>query len=233
MRRPADRGVSGLVVFTEGPEFLASSSEVRELRDVIQTVGSTPTGDPLTVIPTLPDGGTAVEVFEAIASRDIPAVAMVATGWSLVWRLPPGTVVAVRDHVNIAGVTPLVGPADPGARFVHVDGVYRRDLRLAAGSVARRQGWELREGVYARITEPLPPTSAEGRWLRGLGVDLVGNQVVPQSVVAAQVGLGVLALVVVAGWAGVSGPTGVPHEGLKRGRELTGDLLSAVAAAGG
>lgn len=216
-------------MFTESSDFVPPTTDVRELQDIPRTGSTARAIDRFAVVPTIPDGAAAVEVFEAIASRGISAVALVTVGWSLVWRLPPGSVVAVRDHINVGGVTPLVGPSGGGGRFVHVDGVYRRDLRLAAAELARRQGWELREGVYARVSEPLPPTSAEGRWFRGLGVDLVGNQVVAQSVVAAKVGLGVLALVVVAGWAGVTGPTGETDDSLTLGRQLSRRLLPAMA----
>jgi purine-nucleoside phosphorylase len=230
IRQATENGASGLVVFAQGPEFVAPTTEVRGLSDLFRTTSGPLRSERVAVIPELPGDSTAVEVFEAVASRNASAVVLVATGWSLVWRLPPGTVVAVRDHINVAGVTPLLGPSDGGVRFVHVDGVYRRDLRLAAASVARRQGWELPEGVYARITEPLRPTGSEARWLRGLGVDLAGNQVVTQSVVAAKAGLGVLALIVVTGWAGVTGPAGEPEEGLERSRALLAELVPALAA---
>jgi hypothetical protein len=228
--RPANRDGTGLVVFIESSEFAAPTTDVRELRDALGTRSTTPTADRLAIVPEIPDGDGAVEAFEEIASRGISAVGLVTTGWSLRWRLSPGAVVAVRDHVNLGGVTPLVGWSGPGGQFVHVDGVYRSDLRRAAAAVARQQGWELHEGVYARMNEPLPPTSVEGRWLRGLGVDLVGSQLVAQSVVAAKVGLGVLALVVVAGWAGVSGPPGEAYDSLTLGRQLVGGLLPAMAA---
>ena len=67
-----------------------------------------------------------------------------------------------------------------------------------------RSGWsDWTPSSKIRTLTPLPPTSAEGRWLKGLGVDMVGSQIVDQSIVAARLGLGVLALVVLVGWAGL------------------------------
>jgi purine nucleoside phosphorylase len=137
--------------------------------------------------------------------------------------------VAVRDHLNLAGDSPLVGLRDDGPRFVHVDGVYRNEFRLVAAAGARGLGWELPEGVYARVADPLPPTSAEGRWLKGLGVDMVGSRIVDQSIVAARLGLGVLALVVLAGWAGSPRNQDAEREGLERGRLLLERTLPMLA----
>jgi len=101
----------------------------------------------------------------------------------------PGTGVVLRDHLDLAGDGPLVGP-----RFVDLTAAYAPRLR----DLAHAADPDLTEGVYAMLRGPQFETVAEARMLRTLGADLVGMSTVPEVIAARELDLEVLGLSVVA-----------------------------------
>ncbi len=108
----------------------------------------------------------------------------------------PGQLVAIADHLNLQGSSPLVGPNDDslGPRFPDLTNAYDADLRVAAREAAARLGFELRESVYAAWLGPAFETPAEIRMLRALGAGLVGMSTVPEVLAARHMGIRCLAI---------------------------------------
>jgi purine-nucleoside phosphorylase len=108
----------------------------------------------------------------------------------------PGQLVAIADHLNLQGSSPLVGPNDDalGPRFPDLTNAYDADLRVAAREAAARLGFELRESIYAAWLGPAFETPAEIRMLRTLGAGLVGMSTVPEVLAARHMGIRCLAL---------------------------------------
>ena len=105
----------------------------------------------------------------------------------------PGTVMLLRDHVNLMFRNPLVGPVEQGdVRFPDMSEPYDAGLRAVAHEVARAQGLTLEEGVYFGLLGPTYETAAEVRMLARLGADAVGMSTVPEVIVARALGLRVL-----------------------------------------
>ena len=108
----------------------------------------------------------------------------------------PGSLVAISDHLNLQGASPLVGPNDDelGPRFPDLTGAYDPAYRSLAHAAAERLGLSLGEGVYAAWLGPAFETPAEIRMLRTLGADLVGMSTVPEVLAARHMGIRCLAL---------------------------------------
>lgn len=125
-----------------------------------------------------------------------------------------GDVVAVTDHLNLMGDSPLVGANDEdlGTRFPDLGAAYDHGLLRSAEEVARAEGMLLRRGIYAAVAGPQYETAAELRMLRTLGADLVGMSTVPETIVAVHGGMRVLALSVVTDLAFPESPPPVAHE---------------------
>jgi purine-nucleoside phosphorylase len=105
----------------------------------------------------------------------------------------PGTVMLLRDHVNLMFRNPLVGPVEQGdIRFPDMSEPYDAQLRAVAHEVARTQGLALEEGVYFGLLGPTYETRAEVQMLSRLGADAVGMSTVPEVIVARALGLRVL-----------------------------------------
>lgn len=107
-----------------------------------------------------------------------------------------GRLVVIKDHINLQGQNPLVGPEDArfGPRFIDMTEAYSRDYRRMAQVAAKKLGIEVPEGVYAALLGPSYETPAEIRYLRAIGVDLVGMSTVPEVILARQLGIKVLAI---------------------------------------
>ena len=146
-----------------------------------------------------------------------------------------GEIVAVRDHINLTGTSPLVGPNDErfGPRFIDMSEPYTPELRQLATTVAKeRFGLTLREGIYAAMAGPSYETKAEVKMLRLLGVDLVGMSTVHEVIAARHSGLSVLGLSLVANPAAGIQPTPLCHEDVTAaaaaGAARMGEMLEAV-----
>jgi len=112
-----------------------------------------------------------------------------------------GDIVAVRDHVNLMGDNPLIGPNDErlGPRFPDMSAPYTPAWRSLAAELAGKEPdpFVLKEGVLAGVAGPNLETAAEYRFLRSIGADLVGMSMVPETLAAAHMGMRVLGLAVV------------------------------------
>lgn len=97
----------------------------------------------------------------------------------------PGTPVLLRDHINLTGATPLVGP-----RFVDMTDAYAPHLR----DLARTVDPTLDEGVYVQFHGPAYETPAEVRMASVLGGDLVGMSTALETIAAREAGLDVLGI---------------------------------------
>ncbi len=108
----------------------------------------------------------------------------------------PGDFMILRDHINLTGQNPCIGPNDDalGQRFFDMTRAYSPALRALARRAGEEQGLALHEGVYAWFTGPSFETPAEIRMARTLGADAVGMSTVPEAIAAAHCGLEVLGI---------------------------------------
>jgi purine-nucleoside phosphorylase len=107
-----------------------------------------------------------------------------------------GALVVIRDHINLQGANPLIGPNDDrfGPRFPDMTDAYDQTYRKLALYEGQRLGIDLQEGVYAALAGPSYETPAEIRYLRSIGADLVGMSTVPEVIVARHMGIRVLGI---------------------------------------
>jgi purine-nucleoside phosphorylase len=102
----------------------------------------------------------------------------------------------IEDHINMMGVTPLLGAHDPfwGPRFPDQSFIYDKKLRAALTRAGKAAKVALRRGVYFAGTGPTYETPAEVRAWRTLGADAVGMSTVPEAMLANACGLRVVGL---------------------------------------
>jgi purine-nucleoside phosphorylase len=142
-----------------------------------------------------------------------------------------GRLVVIRDHINLQGQNPLVGPEDPnlGLRFIDMSEAYSRNYRQIALEAGKRLGIQLGEGVYAALLGPSYETPAEIRFLRTIGADLVGMSTVPEVIVARQMGIKVLAISCVTNMAAGTTDAPINHEEvLEIGRKISGQFKALL-----
>jgi purine-nucleoside phosphorylase len=147
--------------------------------------------------------GAAIETFKRLGGETL-FLTNAAGGLNTDW-VPP-SLVAITDHINFAGVNPLIGYADPHKRFVPLTAAYDHALLDAVRAAAADADIALHEGVYMWFNGPSFETPAEIRMARTLGADLVGMSTVPEVILARYHGLKCAAVSVVTNFAaGLSG----------------------------
>ncbi len=138
----------------------------------------------------------------------------------------PGTVVLLRDHINLTGATPLVG-----ARFIDLTEAYSARLR----GIARSVDSSLPEGVYVQFHGPQFETPAEVRMAGILGGQLVGMSTTLETIAARELGADVLGISLVTNLAAGISPEPLHHtEVLAAGEQAAPrlrQLLAGLAAA--
>jgi len=141
-----------------------------------------------------------------------------------------GTLMVMRDHVNLTGRNPLMGPNDDslGPRFPDMSEVWDAELRDRLHAAGRAEDVAMAEGVYLGLTGPTYETPAEVRMLRGLGADAVGMSTVMEAIAANWSGLRVcgVSLVTNAG-AGLS-PNPLTHAEVLEMANEAGPRLARV-----
>ncbi|MFH1229962.1 MAG: purine-nucleoside phosphorylase [Planctomycetota bacterium] len=112
---------------------------------------------------------------------------------------PRGMVVLIKDHINLLGDNPLIGPNDEslGPRFPDMYDAYDKKLIKLAKQVAEKNNIKTYKAVYVALAGPTLETPAEYRFVRIIGADVVGMSTVPEVIVGVHSGLRILALAVV------------------------------------
>jgi purine-nucleoside phosphorylase len=131
-------------------------------------------------------------------ARTLGAETMVLTAavGAVVPELAAGTVVIVRDHLNLMGTVPLSAWrfADGAPAFVNASAVYDVSLRALALERARALGVDAAEGVYGAMRGPAYETPAEVEMLARLGASVAGMSLVPEALPAHALGMRVLGI---------------------------------------
>jgi purine-nucleoside phosphorylase len=102
-----------------------------------------------------------------------------------------GNLMLIDDHINLQGISPLVGPNhnDLGPRFPDMSQPYSKALNEKFERIARENDIALHKGVYVAVHGPNLETRAEYRFLFRIGADVVGMSTVPEVIVANHSGL--------------------------------------------
>jgi inosine/guanosine/xanthosine phosphorylase family protein len=131
-------------------------------------------------------------------ARELGADTMVLTAavGGLVPGQAAGTIVIVRDHLNMMGVAPLRGWRYPDGMptFISTTDVYDGRLRDLAFERAQALGIPSAVGVYAAMSGPAYETPTEVRLLQSAGATAVGMSVVPEALPASALGMRVLGI---------------------------------------
>jgi purine-nucleoside phosphorylase len=144
-----------------------------------------------------------------------------------------GALVALRDHINLQGANPLIGPNDGrfGLRFPDMTRAYDPDFRRFVAEAGKELDLNLHEGVYLALCGPNYETPAEIRALRTLGADLVGMSTVPEVLAARHSGIRVLGISCVTNMAaGVTGATLTAEEVFETGARVRHQFIALLKA---
>lgn len=134
-----------------------------------------------------------VRTLQAIGCE---ALVLTNAGGSLDAAMPPGSIMAISDHINLVQASPLYDEAG-NSRFVDMVGAYDAGLREAARRAAQAVGVMLHEGVYVWFSGPQFETPAEVKFARLIGGTAAGMSTVPEVILARQLGMKVAAFSII------------------------------------
>jgi purine-nucleoside phosphorylase len=155
--------------------------------------------------------------------------------------LAPGSLVVVRDHINLQGTSPLLGEWGRWRApiFPDMTEAYDPELRAIAARCAREAGFSATEGVYVATLGPQYETPAEIEMFRRAGATVVGMSTVQEVIAARHLGMRVLVLSLATNPAAGILKRSLTHEEVLEAAEaaktrladLLGRLLAELAAA--
>jgi purine-nucleoside phosphorylase len=163
----------------------------------------------------------------------IKAVVLTNAAGGINLNYSEGALVALRDHINLQGANPLIGPNDDrfGPRFPDMTRAYDPDFRRFVAEEGKRLRLNLHEGVYLACAGPNYETPAEIHAFRALGADLVGMSTVPEVLAARHSGIRVLGISCVTNMAaGITGKTLSAEEVFETGARVKTQFIALLRA---
>jgi purine-nucleoside phosphorylase len=213
----ADDFIEKIVIpYSELPHFPGASVPGHAGRLVLGTVGGVPAVAMQGRVHFYEGFSPSQVVFpaRALCALGIRALVVTNAAGGINPAFVPGDLMAITDHLNLAGWNALTGPNDDrvGPRFPDLSAAYSPVLRALLLDSGLRRGVRLREGVYACVTGPSYETPAEIRMLRLLGADAVGMSTAPEVVAAAHMGVPVAGISCITNLAAGIGHKPLSHE---------------------
>jgi purine-nucleoside phosphorylase len=142
-----------------------------------------------------------------------------------------GALVAIRDHINLQGANPLIGPNDDrfGPRFPDMTRAYDPEFRGFVAQAQKKLRRDFHQGVYLAVAGPNYETPAEIHAFRTMGADLVGMSTVPEVLAARHSGIRVLGISCVTNMAaGITGQTLTAEEVLATGAVVKNQFIALL-----
>jgi purine-nucleoside phosphorylase len=203
--------------YTELPGFPTSSVSSHKGELILGNIGNVPVAILSGRVHAYETGDSSImyEPLETLAQLGVDFTILTNAAGSLRKDMPPGSLMAVTDHINMTGRSPLIG-IKGDHRFVDMSAAYDTDLRGHLMLEAERQSVTLREGVFMWFMGPSFETPAEIRAARILGADAVGMSIAPETTLCKYLGMDVVAISVITNQG--AGMTGLrlSHEETKR-----------------
>jgi purine-nucleoside phosphorylase len=167
-------------------------------------------------------------VIEALAGAGIARLILTNAAGSLRSDMRPGAIMLITDHINLAGMNPLIGEkGDKG--FVPMTDAYDARTAERFRRAAKSAGIPLHEGVYVWFSGPSFETPAEIRMVQRLGGDAVGMSTVPEVILARRFGLTVAGLSVITNLgAGLEGASPSHEETKREGLKAVADMTALL-----
>jgi purine-nucleoside phosphorylase len=162
--------------------------------------------------------------LEQLKEAGIETLILTNAAGSLKAAMKPGSLMVLTDHINCAGMNPLVGQHGD-ENFVSMTNAYDADLRKAMVAAAKKEKIALNQGVYCWYSGPSFETPAEIRMMQIIGGNAVGMSTAPETILARRLGLKVVALSIITNLAaGIKGASPSHEETKREGAKAAGNM---------
>ena len=187
-----------VIPYTKIPHFVPSTAQGHAGRLVMGTLGGMPVATMQGRVHYY-EGYSMEQVtfpIRVLGQLGIRALILTNAAGGINLELKERGLLIIRDHINLQGTNPLIGPNEErfGPRFPDMTAAYSKRFAQIAKEEGQKLGIHLFEGVYAALSGASYETPAEIRYLRTIGADVVGMSTVPEVIIAAHMGIPVLAI---------------------------------------
>jgi purine-nucleoside phosphorylase len=111
-------------------------------------------------------------------------------------QMQAGDLMVIRDHINLTGTNPLIGPnvSALGLRFPDMSEAYDRKMIEQSVQILKKHNIRHSVGVYCGVSGPTYETASEVKYLHIIGGHAVGMSTVPETIAAKHMGLRVFGI---------------------------------------
>ncbi|GKT17541.1 Purine nucleoside phosphorylase like protein, partial [Aduncisulcus paluster] len=142
-------------------------------------------------------------------------------------RGPPGHVMIITDHVNMARWSPLECSTHQfGFKSFEEKNLYSEEMAAKCRKICAKIDFTCHEGVYAWMSGPSYETPAEITALKEMGVGAFGMSSVPEAQAAADAGLEVFGLSLITNLAAGISKTALNHAEVKEVATMAGKKMN-------
>jgi len=153
--------------------------------------------------------------LEQLKNAGIETLVLTNAAGSLKAAMKPGSLMVMTDHINCAGMNPLIGQHGD-ENFVSMTNAYDAGLCKQLLAAGKKEKIALKQGVYCWYSGPSFETPAEIRMMQIIGGTAVGMSTAPETILARRLGMKVCAISTITNLAaGIKGAS-PSHEETKR-----------------
>lgn len=161
------------------------------------------------------NAGVMRPVIQQLAEAGVETLFLTNAAGSLKASMAPGSLMVLTDHINCAGMNPLIGQHGD-ENFVSMTDAYDAALRKSLLAAAKAEKIAVKQGVYCWYSGPSFETPAEIKMMQIIGGTAVGMSTAPETILARRYGMKVVAVSTITNLAaGIKGAS-PSHEETKR-----------------
>ncbi|MBR1601277.1 MAG: purine-nucleoside phosphorylase [Alphaproteobacteria bacterium] len=135
-------------------------------------------------------------IIHMLKKLGIEQIIITNAAGSLRTSLPTGSLLLIRDHINLSGINPLIGHHE-APYFPDMSNAYDYNMRQNFLKIAARENITVPEGIYMMVLGPNYETKSEVRLFQSFGADAVGMSTVSEVISAVHKGIKVLGVSVI------------------------------------
>ena len=170
------------------------------------------------------NAGVMRPALDQLKAAGIETLILTNAAGSLKASMKPGTLMALTDHINCAGMNPLIGQHGD-ENFVSMTNAYDADLRKQLLAAAKKEKIALKQGVYCWYSGPSFETPAEIKMMQIIGGNAVGMSTAPETIIARRLGMKVVAISTITNLAaGIKGASPSHEETKREGMKAAGHM---------
>jgi purine-nucleoside phosphorylase len=170
------------------------------------------------------NAGVMRPALDQLKDAGIETLVLTNAAGSLKAAMKPGSLMALTDHINCAGMNPLIGQHGD-ENFVSMTNAYDADLRKQLLAAAKTEKIPLKQGVYCWYSGPSFETPAEIRMMQVIGGTAVGMSTAPETIIARRLGMKVVAISTITNLAaGIKGASPSHEETKREGQKAAANM---------